>query len=76
MAEPNDLLSISEAARVAGISIGWLRTLCDQGRIPVERTQKGYRLFRRRDIDKYLKEREKTPPQPGRPRKKEKRSTQ
>ena len=69
---PNDLLSISEAARIAGLSVAWLRTLCDQGRIPAERTQKGYRLFRRRDIEAYLKHREKAPPHPGRPSKKEK----
>ncbi len=70
MGGPDDLMSISDAARLAGVSSEWLRKLCDSGRVPAIRTVAGQRLFRRGDIENYAAERKRRPPQRGRPKKK------
>ena len=65
--KPDDLLQISDAARVLGISAPWLRDLANQGRIPTLKTVTGTRLFKRGDLHKYMEERRKNPPRRGRP---------
>ncbi len=50
-------LTITPASRVADVSTSFLRYLADQGRIPVEKTSTGLRLFRRSDLEALAAER-------------------
>lgn len=52
VADPNDLLTPSDAARVLGLSPDSVRVLSDSGRLPAMRTVSGRRLFRRGDVDR------------------------
>jgi len=47
---PDDLMGISEAARVLGISSDTLREWSNQGRLTTYRTQGGHRRFRAGDL--------------------------
>jgi hypothetical protein len=67
MDKPEDLLGLSDAARLTSISAVWLRQLADQGRVASERTVRGTRLFRRKDIEAFMRERAARPPVRGRP---------
>lgn len=51
------LMTPSEAAALLGISADRVRQLGDEGRIPVQRTTTGHRLFLRSDVEVYLLER-------------------
>jgi excisionase family DNA binding protein len=57
VADPNDLLTPSDAARVLGLSPDSVRVLSDSGRLPAMRTVSGRRLFRRGDVDRLAAER-------------------
>jgi excisionase family DNA binding protein len=57
VADPNDLLTPSDAARVLGLSPDSVRVLSDSGRLPAMRTVSGRRLFRRSDVDRLAAER-------------------
>jgi excisionase family DNA binding protein len=57
VADPNDLLTPSDAARVLGLSPDSVRVLSDSGRLPAMRTVSGRRLFRRGDVDRLAEER-------------------
>jgi excisionase family DNA binding protein len=57
VADPNDLLTPSDAARVLGLSPDSVRVLSDNGRLPGMRTVSGRRLFRRGDVDRLAAER-------------------
>jgi excisionase family DNA binding protein len=57
VADPNDLLTPSDAARVLGLSPDSVRVLSDSGRLPGMRTVSGRRLFRRGDVDHLAAER-------------------
>jgi excisionase family DNA binding protein len=56
-ANPDDLMSPSDAARVLGISVDQVRQLSDQGRLATLRTVGGRRLFRRSDVDQLAAKR-------------------
>lgn len=47
-----DLLSIGEAARLMGVSVGTLRRYDADGKISSVRTLGGQRRFRREDVDR------------------------
>lgn len=57
VADPNDLLTPSDAARVLGLSPDSVRVLSDSGRLPSMRTISGRRLFRRGDVDRLAADR-------------------
>lgn len=57
MANAEDLLTPTEAARIMEVSVDTVRYLADHGRLPVMRTTTGRRLFRRRDVDRVAAER-------------------
>ena len=47
----------AEAAKVLGVSQNTLRAWAEAGKIPMHRNPaNGYRLFRRSDLDKFLKQ--------------------
>jgi excisionase family DNA binding protein len=46
-------LTVSEAARVAGLGPQTIRLATDTGRLPVERTEAGWRLIKRVDVEKF-----------------------
>ena len=52
MAEMPDVLSVSEVARELGISVDTVRTYADCGKLPVQRTGSGARIFTRKAIDR------------------------
>ena len=52
-----DLLSVGDAATILGLSPDMVRVLHRQGRLPAFRTPRGFRLFRRADVEKLAKER-------------------
>jgi excisionase family DNA binding protein len=53
-----DLLNVSDAARLIGISSAGVRALADRGQLPVwRRTVGGMRLFVRRDVESLMKQR-------------------
>ena len=53
----DEYLKIAEAARFLGVSQNTLRKWADEGRIPVRvNPANGYRLFRREDLESFLKE--------------------
>jgi len=53
-ADSNDMLSVSEAAAVAGVSKYTLRRWDAAGRIASVRTPTGHRRFRRSDVERLL----------------------
>jgi excisionase family DNA binding protein len=57
VADPNDLLTPSDAARVLGLSPDSVRVLSDSGRLASMRTVSGRRLFRRGDVDRLAADR-------------------
>jgi excisionase family DNA binding protein len=68
MTKLNDYLKTADAAEHLGVSQNTLRKWAEQGKIPVHRNPaNGYRLFKRADLDRFLKQVEK-PAKPSRPR--------
>jgi excisionase family DNA binding protein len=54
----NDLpLTVSSAARVAGVSDATIRSWANRGWLRTERTATGLRLFERRDVERVADER-------------------
>jgi excisionase family DNA binding protein len=52
-----DYVLTAEAASILGVSQNTLRTWAEAGKIPVHRNPaNGYRLFRRTDLDKFLRQ--------------------
>ena len=86
MVNTAELIILSEAARMVGVSGMWMRHLADTGALPVQRLANGTRLFRRKHIEAFMRRRAARPPVRGRPpskkltkrttKPKEKRSTQ
>jgi excisionase family DNA binding protein len=60
VANPDDLMTPSDAARVLGLSADSVRVLGDTGRLPALRTVSGRRLFRRGDVEHLAAERART----------------
>jgi excisionase family DNA binding protein len=55
MARLSDYVKTAEAARILGVSQNTLRTWAEAGKIPVRRNPaNGYRLFLRRDLERFL----------------------
>ncbi|QDS93882.1 polar chromosome segregation protein [Roseimaritima multifibrata] len=56
----------AEAAEILGVSQNTIRTWAKDGKIPVHRNPaNGYRLFKRRDLDQFLKRIERSAKKPG-----------
>jgi DNA-binding transcriptional MerR regulator len=55
--DPNDLFTPTDAARVLGLSVSSVRAVSNSGLLPSLRTVNGYRLFRRRDVERLAVER-------------------
>lgn len=61
-----EYVKVAEAASILGVSHNTLRTWAEDGKIPVHRNPaNGYRLFRRADLEKFLRDVERS----ARPRK-------
>jgi len=55
MTRLSEYLKVTEAARFLGVSQNTLRAWAKTGKIPMRRNPaNGYRLFKRRDLEKYL----------------------
>jgi excisionase family DNA binding protein len=50
-ADPNDLMTASDAARIIGVSVDMVRLLARGGKLAFLSTIRGVRLFRRADVD-------------------------
>jgi excisionase family DNA binding protein len=50
-ADPNDLMTASDAARIIGVSADMVRLLARGGKLAFTSTIRGVRLFRRADVD-------------------------
>jgi hypothetical protein len=72
MVKTSELIILSEAARIVGVSGMWMRHLADIGALPVQRLANGTRLFRLKDVAAYIERRKKAPPKVGRPARKKK----
>ncbi len=63
MQKLTDYVKTAEAAEMLGVSQNTLRAWAKAGKIPLRRNPaNGYRLFRRGDLDRFLKDLER--PQP------------
>jgi excisionase family DNA binding protein len=61
----DDLLTVGDAARVLDVTPRYVQDLADRDRLPVMRTARGLRLFRRADVEKLAAERAKRPKRRG-----------
>jgi len=56
MAKLSEYVKVAEAAEILGVSQGTVRTWAEAGKIPMHKNPaNGYRLFRRDDLEKFLK---------------------
>lgn len=56
MAKLSEYVKVAEAAEILGVSQGTIRTWAEAGKIPMHKNPaNGYRLFRRDDLEKFLK---------------------
>jgi excisionase family DNA binding protein len=56
MTRLNEYVKVAEAAEILGVSQGTVRTWAEDGKIPMSRNPaNGYRLFRRVDLEKFLR---------------------
>ncbi|QDV85592.1 MerR family transcriptional regulator [Planctomycetes bacterium TBK1r] len=68
MPKLTEYVKTAEAAELIGVAQNTLRKWAEEGRIPMHRNPaNGYRLFKRTDLEDFLKEIEK-PVTPKRPR--------
>lgn len=56
-ADPDDLMTAADAARILDLSSDMVRLLARGGGIPFLATVRGVRLFRRADVDALARER-------------------
>lgn len=49
--DDEEMLTVSEAARIANLSVDTLRRYGDTGRMPVYRTPSNHRRFKRSDVE-------------------------
>ncbi|MCA9037908.1 MAG: helix-turn-helix domain-containing protein [Planctomycetaceae bacterium] len=57
MTKLSEYVKTAEAAEILGVSQNTLRTWAEAGQIPVRRNPvNGYRLFRRRDLERFLRD--------------------
>ena len=65
MQKLSDYVQVAEAASILGVSQNTLRAWAADGKIPIHRNPaNGYRLFKRTDLDAFLR-RAATPVTPG-----------
>jgi excisionase family DNA binding protein len=57
-ANPDDLMTASDAARILGVSVDMVRLLARGGELAFMSTISGVRLFRRADVDALVSRRE------------------
>lgn len=70
VAKVNEYLKIAEAAQVVGVSQNTLRHWAELGKVPVHRNPaNGYRLFRKQDLEAFLKQLGQEPSDSRKPRK-------
>ena len=56
MTKLSEYVKVAEAAEILGVSQGTVRTWAEAGKIPMHKNPaNGYRLFRRDDLEKFLK---------------------
>jgi excisionase family DNA binding protein len=53
----DDLLTVGDASRVLDLTPRYIQDLADKGRLPVLRTARGLRLFKRADVEQLAAER-------------------
>ena len=58
VADPDDLMTASDAGRILGISVDMVRLLARGGELAFVSTISGVRLFRRADVDALVSRRE------------------
>ena len=69
MTRLDEYVKTADAARMLGVAPNTLRAWAEAGEIPVRRNPaNGYRLFRRADLERFLKKIEKAQVRPGKPR--------
>ena len=56
MTKLSEYVKVAEAAEILGVSQGTVRSWAEAGKIPMHKNPaNGYRLFRRSDLQKFLK---------------------
>jgi excisionase family DNA binding protein len=66
MTKLSDYALTAEAANILGVSQNTVRTWAKDGKIPMHRNPaNGYRLFKRRDLEQFLKRIERSAKKPG-----------
>ena len=56
MPKLSEYVKVAEAAEILGVSLGTVRTWAADGKIPMHRNPaNGYRLFKREELEKFLK---------------------
>lgn len=56
MTKLNEYVKVAQAAEILGVSQGTVRAWAEDGKIPMSRNPaNGYRLFRRIDLERFLK---------------------
>lgn len=53
-----ELLTVNDVAKIAGVTPAAVRVWANLGRLHTQRTLSGTRLFRRADVTRWLRERE------------------
>lgn len=57
MQKLSEYVQVAEAAEILGVSPNTVRTWAEDGRLPMHRNPaNGYRLFRRADLEEFLRE--------------------
>ena len=55
MPKLSEYVKVAEAAEILGVSAGTVRTWAADGKIPMHRNPaNGYRLFKRKELEKFL----------------------
>ena len=71
MTRLNDYVKVAEASEILGVSPNTLRAWAEAGKIPMRKNPaNGYRLFRRADLERFLRRTAQTVthPRPKKPR--------
>lgn len=66
MTKVSEYVKVAEAAEILGVSQNTVRAWAENGKLPAHRNPaNGYRLFRRTDLEKFLRKIETTRTHPG-----------
>lgn len=55
---PSDVLTTNDVAKLAGVDSSTVRDWETAGKLPASRTASGVRLFKRGDVERFLRKRE------------------